>query len=137
MRSPVPSRVLLVAVLAVAVLLGAAVMLDGARPVGAQDAAEPETGAPIVELATPASSPLAATRAFAGMEAGTVRTAPTIGPDPTGEPATAEATAQSVIGESVIGVDGRRRVWSSATNVYPLRAIGQIVFALGTGSLCR
>ena len=122
MRSPVPSRVLLVAGLIAAVL---AVFAGGAAAAPAQDAG-PATG--VTVLPTPTEPGPTSSRAHA--PSGAPPFAATTSPETAAVPATAAGVPQSIIGgqESVIGADGRERLSLAVTSTFPLSAIGQIVF---------
>ena len=116
-RSPLVAAATLAAVIAT--------LLAG-PPAGAQQPPEAGTGLPV--LATPASGPLDVWPAHA--PSGVEGFAATTSPETDALPATPEGVPQSIIGdpESVIGVDGRERLTSVKTDVYPLSAIGQIEF---------
>ena len=131
MRSPVPSRVLVVAGLVVVLL---ATSTGGASAAPAQ-AADPAPT--ITVLPTPTEPGPTSSRAH--VPSGSARFSATTSPETSAVPATPEGVPQSIIGgqESVIGADGRERVSLAVTSTFPLSAIGQIEFRQdGTGYIC-
>lgn len=106
--------------------LSIAVCLAAVAPAGASPRAEPAL--PVGSVPTP--PPSGATSMPAHVPSGVATFSATTGGDTEAVPAMPEGLPQSIIGdqESVIGADGRVRLPRSATDVYPLSAIGQIEF---------
>lgn len=124
MRSPVPSRSLVVVAGVVVALL---VALAGGAAAAPSQEADPSSPA-IAVLETPTEPGPTSSRAH--VPSGAASFAATTSAETAAVPATASGVPQSIIGgqESVIGSDGRQRLTLAATSTFPLSAIGQIVF---------